>query len=67
MKNEGRLENSLGKRTAQDLKFLIMNRFEKSKKNDSLTKKGNTFQLEGNEILLEQLTDTDSKDIRTFR
>ena len=65
MKNEERLENSLGKRTAQDLKFLTMNRFEKSKKNDSLTKKGNTFQLEGNE--LERLIGTDSKEMRTFR
>ena len=49
----------------QDLQILIVNRFKKSKKNDSLTKKWNTFQLEGNE--LEQLLETDSKDIRTFR
>ena len=49
----------------QDLQILSVNHFKKSKKNDSLTKKWNTFQLEGNE--LEQLLETDSKDIRTFR
>ena len=59
MKDQKRIENSLGKGTSRSTK-LNYKPFSKIIKNDSLPKKGNTFQLEGNE--LEQLIDTDSKD-----
>ena len=57
MKKEERREHPFDK-GPQDLQILIINRFEESKKNDSLTKKWNRFtELEGNE--LEQLIDAD--------